>query len=133
MTVAAPSTLMDALVERIGAAWDSNNVSYGPPENAPEYAQAWIRYGERTFEYGMFAVEHVPVIVTVAVKSGSDYRTEYREVNDITNTIAMALLAPVTISDELTLNGMAVSEPVRADYAGQPGAIMAATITLDFE
>lgn len=132
MTVAAPSVLMDELVALIGAAWDMNNVDYGPPEGVPAYPQAWIRYGERTFEYGMFSVEHVAVVITVATTSGSDYRSEYAIVNDITNTIAMALLAPITIG-ELVLNGMTVGEAVRADYAGQPGAIMAATITLDFE
>jgi hypothetical protein len=136
MTVAAPSTLMDQLVTRIGQIWDSNSVGYGPPENVPPQAYAWVRYGERTFEYGMFSVEHPTVLITVATPSGQNYAREYAEVNDIANTIAMGLLQDPDSTDpvkfgELTLDGISVSEPVRADYAGQPGAIMACQITLD--
>jgi hypothetical protein len=137
MTVAAPSVLMDELVEMIGAAWDTSNVQYGPPESKPTYEMAWVRYGERTFEYGITSVEHPSVVITVAAPSNGDYPGEYRIVNDITNTIAMALLQdrdstdPVKVG-ELSLDGITVSEPSRSDYAGEPGAIMAAAITLDF-
>ena len=138
MTVAAPSTLMDQLVQKIGQIWDTNSVGYGPPENVPAQAYAWVRYGERTFEYGLFSVEHPTVLITVATPSGHNYAAEYAEVNDIANTIAMGLLQdppstdPVKIG-ELTLDGLAVSEPVRASFAGQEGAIMATVITLETE
>lgn len=142
MTVAAPSTLMDELVELVKAALDTNNVLYGPPEHPPQYEQAWVRYGERTFEYGGFAVEIPAISITVAVKANGDYPNEYRTVNDMANTVAMAFLPgfvegemlPINaVLGELTIRGMSISEPARSDYAGEPGAIMAAVITLESE
>lgn len=132
MTVATPSSLMADLVTKVGQVWDSNSVMYGPPENVPAQAMAWVRYGDRAFEYGLLAVELPTVLITVATPSGANYAREYAEVNDIANTIAMGLLPPLVIG-ELVFTGLSVSEPVRANYAGQEGAIMASVITLETE
>lgn len=142
MTVASPSTLMDELVDRVNQALNFTNTLYGPPEHPPQYEQAWVRYGERTFEYGGFAVEIPAISITVALKANSDYPNEYRRVNDMANTVAMAFLPgfvegemmPINaVLGELTIRGMTVSEPARSDFAGEPQAIMAAVITFEAE
>lgn len=133
MTSQAPSVLMDGLVEMVKVALDTNNVLYGPPEEKPEYPMAWIRYGPVEYEYGMFAVAHPTVTITVATPSSYDYPNEYRIVNDMARQVALALLPPTVIEFELVLAGITVSEAIRSDYAGQPGAIMASVITLETE
>jgi hypothetical protein len=130
MTLAAPSVLMDELVERVKAALDINNVLYGPPENVPSQKMAWVRYGDRSFEYGMFSTEFPSISITIAVPSNGMYPNEYRLVNDLTNSLAMALLPPTLIGGELPITGIEISEPVRSSWAGQEGAMMAAEVRL---
>ena len=133
MTVAAPSTLMDELVELVKAALDMNSVDYGPPESVPTQKYAWVRYGPVEYEYGMFGVAHPALTVTVCIPSATNYPNEYRIVNDMANTVAAALLPPVLLGNELVITGLSISEPTRAAWAGQPAAIMAAAITLESE
>jgi hypothetical protein len=130
MTLAAPSVLMDELVERVKAALDINNVLYGPPENVPSQKMAWVRYGDRSFEYGVFSTELPTLSITVAVPSNGMYPNEYRLVNDLANDLAMAFLPVTIIGGELPITGIEISEPVRSSWAGQDGAIMAAEVRL---
>jgi hypothetical protein len=58
------------------------------------------------------------------------YPNEYRLVNDLANELAMALLPPTLIGNELPITGIEISEPVRSSWAGQEGAIMAAEVRL---
>jgi hypothetical protein len=138
MTVAAPSILMDELVELVKAALGTNNVQYGPPEGVPASDLVWVRFGERPYIYSTFTTETVQVFIEVAVPSNGDYAGEYRIVNDLTNRIAMALLPSALgrqplIVGELVATGMTVREPGRAAFAGQDGAIMAGLIELSFD
>lgn len=133
MTSQAPSVLMDGLVEIVKVALDTNNVLYGPPEEVPVTSMAWVRYGPVEYEYGMFSVAHPSVSITVAVPRNGDHPGEYRIVNDLARQVAMALLPPTVVESELVLTGISVSESVESSYGGQPGAIMAAVVTLETE
>lgn len=139
MTAQAPSVLMDALVDMVGAAVGHTNVSYGPPQGVPTYPQIWIEYGPVEFEVGVFAVSHPDVRAVIAVPSGSDYATEYREANDLAHTVAVALLpsldsnASAIIANELVITAIGIDEPVRVSFAGQDGAIMRSIVRLGVE
>ena len=135
MVSVLPSAIADDLVVRLQDALDPIPVVYGPPEGAPESLLCWVRYGPVEYEWGMLPVRLPGMNVTVGIKRGGQYMTEYRFVNDTAHLVAAALAGMtndmVFLSGEAPVTGVSITEPAEVTYAGS--ALMAATVTLSTE
>jgi hypothetical protein len=126
-----PSAIADDLVIRLSEALDPIPVVYGPPENAPESLLCWVRYGPVEFEWGMLIVRAPTVTVTVGIKRGGQYMSEYRFVNDTAHLVASALSGFILIADEAPITSVSITEPTEITYPGGP--LMAAVVNLTIE
>jgi len=126
-----PSAIADDLVVRLSEALDPIPVIYGPPEGAPESLLCWVRYGPVEFEWGMLIVRKPAVSVTVGIKRGGQYMSEYRFVNDTAHLVATALSGFVLLADEAPITSVSIREPTEVDYAN--GKLMAAVVELTIE
>lgn len=126
-----PSAIADDVVTRLKAGLNTQAVIYGPPEGAPDAFLCWVRYGNVTFEWGMFETRVPQITVTVAVPRGGQYPSEYRLVTDKAHEIAAALRGPILLADEAPITDVTITEASEVTYAGQQ--IMAAVVTLAIE
>ena len=135
MASVLPSAIADDLVERLQIALDPVPVVYGPPEGAPESLLCWVRYGPVEYEWGMLPVRLPGMSVTVGIKRGGQYMSEYRFVNDTAHLVATALADMtndmVVLGGEAPITGLSITEPAEVTYAGS--ALMAATVTISTE
>jgi hypothetical protein len=128
-----PSAIADDVVSRLKAGLNTQAVIYGPPEGPPAEFLCWVRYGNVTFDWGMFETRSPELTVTVAVPRGGQYPSEYRFINDKAHEVAAALRGPILLAGEAPITGVSITEPVGSDYAGTPSAIMAAVVTISIE
>ena len=130
-----PSALCEDLAERLSEKLDPIPVVYGPPEGAPESLLCWVRYGPVEFEWGGLYVRLPSVSVTVGIKRGGQYMSEYRFVNDTAHLVAVALSELTTdqtyLANEAPITGVSITEPAEVTYAGQP--LMAAQVAIAIE
>jgi hypothetical protein len=135
MVSVLPSVLADDLVARLQDALDPIPVVYGPPEGAPESLTCWVRYGPVEFAWSLLPERLPGLRVTVGIKRGGQYMSEYRFVNDTAHLVAVALADMtndmVILAGEAPITGLSITEPTEITYAGS--ALMAAEVTISTE
>jgi len=135
MAEPTPSAICDDMVDTLKDAIPEllNRIVYGPPEKTPQALCVWLDYGPVEIEWGLMEVCNHTITATVAVNRKGDYPGEYRVVTDYAQAVKKAMYGNYVLADEAVIVGAAVNRATGSAYAGEPDALVAATVIFTVE